>query len=83
MAAGRGGRRRMAGAPWRWPGRCRLEADEPEEALRLGKETLFAVPREHRSEIMVRAARSLGDSVAGRHGDFLAVREYREALATA
>jgi transcriptional regulator with XRE-family HTH domain len=63
--------------------RCRLEADEPEEALRLGKETLFAVPREHRSEIMVRAARSLGDSVAGRHGDFLAVREYREALATA
>ena len=63
--------------------RCRLEADEPEEALRLSKETLFAVPREHRSEIMVRAARSLGDSVAGRHGEFLAVREYREALATA
>ncbi len=41
------------------------------------------MPREHRSEIMVRAARSLGDSVAGRHGEFLAVREYREALATA
>ncbi len=63
--------------------RCRLEADEPEEALRLSKETLFAVPREHRSEIMVRAARSLGDSVAGRCGEFRAVREYREALATA
>jgi len=63
--------------------RCRLEADEPEEALRLSRETLFAVPREHRSEIMVRAARSLGDSVAGRHGEFRAVREYREALATA
>jgi len=63
--------------------RCRLEADEPEEALRLGRETLFAVPREHRSEIMVRAARSLGDSVACRHGDLSAVREYREALATA
>ena len=63
--------------------RCRLEADEPEEALRLSKETLFAVPREHRSEIMVRAARSLGDSVAGRHGEFRAVLEYREALATA
>src|SRR6516164_4448997 len=63
--------------------RCRLEADEPEEALRMSKETLFAVPREHRSEIMVRAARSLGDCVAGRHGEVSAVREYREALATA
>jgi transcriptional regulator with XRE-family HTH domain len=63
--------------------RCRLEADEPEEALRISKETLFAVPREHRSEILVRAARSLGDSVAGRHGEVIAVREYREALATA
>src|SRR6266571_395423 len=63
--------------------RCRLEADEPEEALRLSRETLFAVPREHRSEIMVRTARSLGDCVAGRHGEVSAVREYREALATA
>jgi transcriptional regulator with XRE-family HTH domain len=63
--------------------RCRLEADEPEEALRLSRETLLAVPREHRSEIMVRAARSLGDSVAGRCGEFRAVREYREALVTA
>jgi transcriptional regulator with XRE-family HTH domain len=62
--------------------RCRLEADEPEEALRLSRETLLAVPREHRSEIMVRAARSLGDSVAGRHGE-LAVQEYREALVSA
>jgi len=63
--------------------RCRLEADEPQEALRLGKETLLAVPREHRSEIMVRAARSLGDCVAGRHGEVQAVQEYREALVSA
>jgi hypothetical protein len=49
----------------------------------MSKETLFAVPREHRSEIMVRTARSLGDCVAGRHGEVSAVREYREALATA
>jgi hypothetical protein len=62
---------------------CRLEADEPEEALRLSRDTLFGVPREHRSEIMVRAARSLGDSVAGRHGEVRAVREYREALVSA
>ncbi len=62
---------------------CRLEAGEPEEALRLSRETLLSVPREHRSEIMVRAARSLGESVAGRHGEFRAVREYREALVSA
>jgi hypothetical protein len=62
---------------------CRLEADEPEEALRLSRETLLGVPREHRSEIMVRTARSLGESVAGRHGEFRAVREYREALISA
>jgi hypothetical protein len=62
---------------------CRLEADEPEEALRLSRETLLGVPREHRSEIMARAARSLGESVAGRHGEFRAVREYREALVSA
>jgi len=62
---------------------CRLEADEPEEALRLSRDTVLSVPREHRSEIMVRAARSLGDSVAGRHGEFPAMREYREALVSA
>jgi transcriptional regulator with XRE-family HTH domain len=62
---------------------CRLEADEPEEALRLSRDTLLGVPREHRSEIMVRAARSLGESVAGRHGEVSAVREYREALVSA
>jgi hypothetical protein len=63
--------------------RCRLEADEPGEALRLSREALFSVPREHRSEILVRAARSLADSVAGRHGEFRAVQEYREALVSA
>jgi len=62
---------------------CRLAAGEPEEALRLSRDTVLSVPREHRSEIMVRAARSLGDSVAGRHGEFRAVREYREALVSA
>jgi transcriptional regulator with XRE-family HTH domain len=60
--------------------RCRLEADEPEEALRLSRDTLFAVPREHRSEIMMRTARALGDTVAARHGEQRALREYREAL---
>ena len=60
--------------------RCRLEADEPEEALRLSRDTVLGVPRAHRSESMVRMARSLGESVACRHGDAPALREYREAL---
>jgi hypothetical protein len=63
--------------------RCRLEADEPEEALRLGLDILRAVPREHRSEIMMRSARLLADTVAVRHGEQRAVREYREALLSA
>jgi transcriptional regulator with XRE-family HTH domain len=63
--------------------RCRLEADEPGEALRLGLDTLLAVPPEYRSGIMMRAARSLADTVAVRHGEQRAVREYREALASA
>lgn len=63
--------------------RCRLEANQPEEALRLSQDALLAVPRGHRAEIVVRAAWSLGESVAGRHGDCRAVREYREALLSA
>lgn len=60
--------------------RCRLEADEPEEALRLSRETFVTMPPEHRSEIVVRAARSLGERAADRHGGLPAVREYREAV---
>ncbi len=63
--------------------RCRLEANEPQEALRLSRGILLAVPREHRSEIMLRTGRSLGDIVATRHGEHLAVREYRDALVSA
>ena len=63
--------------------RCLLEADEPEEALRLSRDTVAGLPREYRAGIVVRAARSLGETVAGRHGDTPAVREYQEALLTA
>ncbi len=62
--------------------RCRLEADEPEEALRLSRDTVLALPPQHRSGLVVRAARSLGESVAAEHGDLPAIREYREALLT-
>jgi transcriptional regulator with XRE-family HTH domain len=63
--------------------RCRLEANEPAEALRMSRDTLFGVPPEHRSEIMLHTARSLGETVAIRHGEARAVREYREALVSA
>ena len=60
--------------------RCRLEAGEPEEALRLSRDTLLGLPSQHRPDIVLRAARSLGEAVAAKHGDFPAVRDYREVL---
>ncbi len=60
--------------------RCRLQAGEPEEALRLSQDTLLGLPSQHRPGIVLRAARSLGEAVAAKHGDFPAVRDYREAL---
>jgi tetratricopeptide (TPR) repeat protein len=63
--------------------RCLLAADEPEEALRLSQQTLLGLDREHRTEIVVQAARALGKSAAVRHADLPAVRAYREALLTA
>jgi tetratricopeptide (TPR) repeat protein len=59
---------------------CRLQAGEPEEALRLSQDTLLGLPSQHRPGIVLRSARSLGDAVAAKHGDFPAVRDYREAL---
>jgi tetratricopeptide (TPR) repeat protein len=60
--------------------RCRLQAGQPEEALRLSRDTLLALPSQHRSGIVLRAARSLGEAVAAKHGEFAAVRDYREVL---
>jgi hypothetical protein len=60
--------------------RGRLQAGQPEEALRLSQDTLLGLPAQHRPGIVLRAARSLGEAVAAKHGDFPAVRDYREAL---
>ncbi|HEV2451866.1 MAG TPA: hypothetical protein VGS62_08060 [Streptosporangiaceae bacterium] len=46
------------------------------------RSTVLDLPREQRAEIIVSAARALGDSVAARHGNVPGVREYREALLT-
>ena len=60
--------------------RCRLQAGQPEEALRLSRETLLGLPSQHRPGLVLRAAQSLGEAVAAKHGDFPAVRDYREVL---
>jgi len=62
--------------------RCRVHAGEPEEALRLSRETLSRLPSQHRPGLVLRAAYSLGETVAAKHGDFPALRDYREALLT-
>ena len=62
--------------------RCLLEAGEPEQALGLSRDVLAGLPREHRPQIVLRAARQLGRSAAARHAGLPAVREYREALLT-
>jgi transcriptional regulator with XRE-family HTH domain/tetratricopeptide (TPR) repeat protein len=62
--------------------RCLLESAEPEQALRLSRDTLLGLAREHRSQIVVQGAQALGKAVAARHAGLPAVREYREALLT-
>ena len=62
--------------------RCLLEEGEPEQALRLSQDALLGLPREHRPEIVLRAARLLGRSAAARHAGLPALREYRDALLT-
>jgi tetratricopeptide (TPR) repeat protein len=60
--------------------RCLAEADEPEQALRLGRDTLVRLPRQQRTEIVLHAARGLGESVAARHVRLPALSDYRDAL---
>ncbi len=62
--------------------RCRLSAGEPEEALRLSRETLSRLPTQLRRGLVLRAAHSLGETVAAKHGEFPALCDYREALVT-
>jgi len=62
--------------------RCLLESDEPEQALRLSRDTVLGLAREHRSQIVVQEAQALGRAVAARHAGLSAVGEYREALLT-
>jgi tetratricopeptide (TPR) repeat protein len=62
--------------------RCLAEADEPEQALRLGQDTLISLPRQQRAEIVTHAARGLGESIAVRYPGLPALPDYRAALRT-
>jgi tetratricopeptide (TPR) repeat protein len=59
---------------------CLADADEPQQALRLGREILVRLPSEQRTELILQVARALGTSIAARHADLPAVRDYHEVL---
>jgi tetratricopeptide (TPR) repeat protein/transcriptional regulator with XRE-family HTH domain len=61
---------------------CLADADEPEQALRLGRDTLLSLPPEQRTEIVAQVARSLGAAVGARYPGLPAVTDYHEALRT-
>ena len=50
-------------------GRAAGSSGEPEEALRLGRDTLLALPSQHHPRHRAAAARSLGEAVTAKHGD--------------
>jgi tetratricopeptide (TPR) repeat protein len=62
--------------------RCLAEADEPEQALRLGQDTLLSLPRQQRTEIVAHTARALGESIAARHPGLPLLGDYSDALRT-
>jgi tetratricopeptide (TPR) repeat protein len=63
--------------------RCLLESDEPAQALALARDTVLGLPPEHRTDVVLQVARSLGQAAALRYPTLPALAEYRDALTTA
>jgi tetratricopeptide (TPR) repeat protein len=63
--------------------RCLLESDEPEQALALARDTVLGLPPEHRTEVVQKVARSLGQAAGLRYPCLPALAEFRDALTTA
>jgi tetratricopeptide (TPR) repeat protein len=63
--------------------RCLLAADEPDQALALGRDVLTGLPAEHRTAVIGQVARSFGRDAALRDGRLPALAGYREALHSA
>lgn len=60
--------------------RCLLAADEPDQALALGRDVLTGLPAEHRTAVIGQVARSFGRDAARRDRRLPALAGYREAL---
>ena len=63
--------------------RCLLESAEPGQALALGRDTVLGLPPEHRTDVILRVARQLGQAAADQEGCQGALADYRDALAAA
>jgi hypothetical protein len=63
--------------------RCLLASDEPEQALLVGRDTVLALPPEHRTEVVAQVARSVGQETAARYPQLPALAGYRDALQSA
>ncbi|HEY7323666.1 MAG TPA: XRE family transcriptional regulator [Streptosporangiaceae bacterium] len=63
--------------------RCLLAADEPDQALALGRDVLTGLPAEHRTAVIGQVARSFGRDAARCDGRLPALAGYREALHSA
>jgi tetratricopeptide (TPR) repeat protein len=60
--------------------RSLADADEPERAFRLARDTLLALPGDQRTEIVLQSARALAATVTARYAGLPAVTEYLETL---
>ncbi len=60
--------------------RCLLLCDEPEQALLVARDTMLALPAEHRAGVVAQVARSVGQAVAVRYPQLPALARYRDAL---
>jgi len=63
--------------------RCLLQADEPDEALSVGRDILAGLPAEHRTDVIIQVARRLGQDAAVRDSRLPSLACYREALQSA
>lgn len=61
---------------------CRLHRGAPEEAVRIGQETMFALPVEHRSDIVLRRVHALLSAITADHSTLPGVQKLQQALAS-
>jgi tetratricopeptide (TPR) repeat protein len=60
---------------------CRLQEDEPDEALNGARDILLGLSPGHRTDIIIQRARQVAGAAAAKYGEIKSVREFRDALA--